>query len=146
VAVSFMVIGVIWVNHHDVFSRIKFVDRRLKFINLILLMTTALIPFPTALVAEHLGEDGSHVAAVVYGIVMTAMGLSFLALWAYVARNPRLLAPPHDADYAWKRFRRSVMGPIVFAIAALVGLLNAYVSLALFGFVTVYFALSRSAR
>src|SRR3989442_555420 len=67
-AVSFLVIGIIWVTHHDTFDRLRSVDRQLQFLNLLLLMTVALIPFPTSVLAEHLrdGRD-SHPAAVVYG-------------------------------------------------------------------------------
>src|SRR6201992_2175879 len=43
--VSFFVIGVIWVNHHALFSLIASVDRTLLFYNLLLLMFVTTIPF-----------------------------------------------------------------------------------------------------
>ncbi len=143
-AVSFLVIGIIWVNHHDTFRRFAAVDRPLQFLNLLLLMTVAAIPFPTAVLAEHLTDShDSHVAALAYGLVMTLMGIAFTLLWRHGARHPELLVEGHDAAYARLRTKRSAVGPVVYAAAALVGLISAPVSLALFAAVAIYFALAR---
>ena len=45
--VSFLVIGVIWVNHHSIFRLAATVDRLLLFWNLVLLMFVTAIPFTT---------------------------------------------------------------------------------------------------
>jgi uncharacterized membrane protein len=144
-AVSFLVIGIIWINHHDTFARLRVVDRGLLFLNLLLLMTVALIPFPTTVLAEHLrANHESHAAAVAYGLVLTLMGLAFTSLWVRVSRNPQLLDPPHDASYAWSRARRSAASLCTFGAAALTGLVNVAVSLVLIGVVAVYLSFDRS--
>src|SRR5438552_3533325 len=90
-AVSFMTIGVIWVNHHTLFSQVRKVDRPLLLMNLLLLLSVSTIPFPTALLGRYIGEgEPSHLAAAVYGGVMLTMSLSFTALWVRVSRD----APP----------------------------------------------------
>lgn len=61
--VTFLVIGVMWVNHHTVFQCIARVDRKLLFLNLILLMGVAALPWPTAVVAEYLREGNAAHAA-----------------------------------------------------------------------------------
>jgi uncharacterized membrane protein len=75
---SFLLIGIIWVNHHAVMERIKRVNRTLIVVNLLFLMTVAVIPFPTALLGEYLrvGHD-ERLAAVVYGTLMALMGIAF---------------------------------------------------------------------
>ncbi|MBV8691161.1 MAG: DUF1211 domain-containing protein [Actinobacteria bacterium] len=146
-AVSFLTIGVIWVNHHDVFDRIAAVDRRLKFINLLLLMVVVVIPFSTALLSHHF-RDGSngHAAAVFYGLVAMAMGLAFTSMWVYLGRHPELLADGHDAAYARGRsVRTAVFGPAVYAVATVIGLVSAAASLILYAAVPMYFAFARSA-
>src|SRR4051794_16540991 len=50
---SFLVIGIMWVNHHSMFKQFARSDRVLLFLNLLLLLWTALLPFPTSLVAAH---------------------------------------------------------------------------------------------
>lgn len=146
-AVSFLTIGVIWVNHHDVFDRIAVVDRRLKFINLMLLLVVVLIPFSTALLAHHLRDGANaHAAAMFYGLVAMAMGLAFTAMWVYLGRHPELLADGHDAAYARGRsVRTALAGPSVYVVATVVGLISAAASLMLYAAVPVYFAFTRSA-
>ena len=62
--VSFAIIGIIWVNHHDIFERIATVDRSLLFLNLGLLLTVAFLPFPTALLGDYIRQgDNAHIAA-----------------------------------------------------------------------------------
>src|SRR6185369_4800250 len=51
---SFLVIGIIWVNHHAVFELIGRIDRTALFLNLLLLMTVVTIPYTTHLLATYL--------------------------------------------------------------------------------------------
>src|SRR5207247_2523954 len=82
-----VIIGIIWVNHHDIFERIATVDRPLLFLNLLLLLTVAFLPFPTALLGQYIRQgDNAHIAAAVYGANMTLIGLAFIAVWTYLAR------------------------------------------------------------
>ena len=64
--VSFLVIGIIWVNHHTMFSKVKLVDRPVLFANLALLLVVSALPFPTRLLAEYLtaGSDAHTAAAI----------------------------------------------------------------------------------
>ena len=99
--VSFVIIGIIWVNHHDIFERITTVDRPLLFLNLLLLLTVAFLPFPTALLGQYIRQgDNAHIAAAVYGANMTLIGLAFIAVWTYLARVPSLLEPEMGAEGA----------------------------------------------
>ena len=104
--VSFMVIGIIWVNHHAIFVRVRRVDRVVLFANLLLLLVVSTIPFPTRLLAEYLtaGDADAHVAAAVYSGTMLAMSVTFVLLWLAVTRSQDLLMPDLDVDVA----RRSV--------------------------------------
>ena len=58
-AVSFLTIGIIWVNHHGLMAQIDRADRIFLFLNVFLLMVVAFIPFPTRLIAEHIRDDGA---------------------------------------------------------------------------------------
>src|SRR5262249_60438951 len=72
---SFLVIGIIWVNHHGVFNLISRVDRFTQFLNLLLLMAVVAIPFTTALLSEYLTAGGrdARTAAPVHSGGMAAM-------------------------------------------------------------------------
>jgi uncharacterized membrane protein len=49
---TFMLIGQIWVNHHVMFDHIRSVDRVLLFLNTVLLMDIAFLPFAAAVLAQ----------------------------------------------------------------------------------------------
>ena len=81
---SFIVIGVLWINHHALFHFLKRVDRAVLVINLLLLMCVAFIPYPTALI----GEYGSSLPVVVfYGLSLALTGFIYNALWFYVVHR-----------------------------------------------------------
>src|SRR5215472_9960575 len=85
--VSFLTIGIMWLNHHTMLSAVRKVDRAVLVLNLFLLMGVVAIPFPTALVADHLKEDSQGaVAAVTYGLVMIAISIGYASTWVYLAR------------------------------------------------------------
>jgi uncharacterized membrane protein len=94
-AISFATIGIIWVNHHAVLAQVGRADRLFLFLNLGLL-TVAFIPFPTRVLAEFVRTDNGRAAALVYGVTMVAMSVTFLSVWLYASRGRRLLRP--DAD------------------------------------------------
>ncbi len=57
---SFLTIGIMWLNHHTMLAQVSKVDRTVLVLNFFLLMGVVAIPFPTALVADHLtGRDGA---------------------------------------------------------------------------------------
>jgi uncharacterized membrane protein len=99
-ALSFLSIGIMWVNHHVVLSFTREADRAFLFINIGLLMAIAFVPFPTHLYAEHLQHEGAREAAVAYGLTFVVIAVFFQLFWQYARR--RLLRP--DAD------RREVSG------------------------------------
>ena len=92
-----MTIGIMWMNHHTLFGHIRLIDRPLLVLNLLLLMGIVAIPFPTALIAEHLtGPDrsGGQAAAVVYGAVMIVISFCYNAIWWYLRLHAGALASP----------------------------------------------------
>jgi uncharacterized membrane protein len=137
--VSFLTIGIIWMNHHAQFERIDHPDRTLMVLNLILLMFVTLIPFPTGLLADHLrsGSD-EHVAAAVYAATLLAMSISFFSTYVWAARR-QLFAKWVGEQHVGYLVRRNGAGLTVYAIAIAVAFANASVSLALCGLVALYY-------
>ena len=86
--VSFLTIGIMWVNHHGMFAQVSRVNRQLLLLNLLLLLGIVALPFPTALVAEHLINSmppSATVAVVLYGINMIVISVVFGSTWLYLA-------------------------------------------------------------
>jgi uncharacterized membrane protein len=61
---SFVIVGVYWVAHHNMLHLIKAVDRRLLWLNLVLLLAVVFIPFPASLLGQQLGNP---IAVILYG-------------------------------------------------------------------------------
>jgi uncharacterized membrane protein len=139
--VSFLTIGIMWLNHHTMFIHIVRVDRLLLVLNLLLLMLVAVTPFPTALVGDelavHLHGDDAKTVMVAYGLVMS---ICFSALWWYVVSHPETL----DGRLAREDVRRSIprfgVGLFGYVIATLLGLASPLAALVLFGVLAVYYA------
>jgi uncharacterized membrane protein len=143
-AVSFLIIGIIWVNHHAVFSAFERVDRGLLMLNLLLLAWVALIPWPTSLIATYMRDGGSdeQVAALVYAGTMAGMGVSFSALWIYGTRRRRLVAPWLSDEQIRVRTARFVVGAPLYLLAMAASWIGAVVSLAMIGVLAIYYALT----
>src|SRR5919108_655248 len=72
--ISFLTIGIIWVNHHHMFKLIARSTHAFLMLNVVFLMTICILPWPTALVADYVrNPDGRVVATAVYGGVMVAI-------------------------------------------------------------------------
>jgi uncharacterized membrane protein len=138
-AVSFITIGVMWVNHHTVFGQIGRSDRRFLMINVFFLMMVAFVPFPTRLVAEHLRDDQLEAAALAYGITLTLTAIFYNLLWFYAARDRRLLSDDAD-DTVVRGISRSYRpGPWIYLAATLAALVSPVLSVALYAAITVFY-------
>jgi uncharacterized membrane protein len=92
-ATSFLTIGIIWMNHHFCVETMARADRVLMFLNVLLLITVAFLPFPTRLVAHYLQHGGGEQAAVyVYDATIVLMALIYNVWWRYASTGRRLIA------------------------------------------------------
>jgi uncharacterized membrane protein len=141
-AVSFFVIGVIWLNHHALFAHLGRVDRKLMALNLVLLFTIATIPWPTSLLASYMreGGDAERLAALIYSGTMLAMGVAFGSLWTYAARDRRLLGTDLSDDEIRRRTLRFTIGAPLYLVALLVAFVSAPACLAINAALAVYYA------
>jgi uncharacterized membrane protein len=141
--VSFLTIGIVWINHHSMVSRLARGDHVVLVANLFLLMTIVILPFATDLAASYLRAGaGDHLAAGLYSGALLLMSLAFSLLnWTILMRRPELLAPAMAEQERRKVFRRAFSGVIPYVIAAAVAPLSAYVSLGICSAVAVFYAL-----
>jgi uncharacterized membrane protein len=112
--VSFVVIGIMWVNHHALFSRVAQIDRRLMFLNLGLLLVVSALPFPTAVAADGLRRGGrdAEVGLFTYSAAMFLVAIAFTALWRHIVRTPGVLQTPLSGAVqraAVRRFGRGLL-------------------------------------
>jgi len=142
---TFLTVGVIWLNHHGVFQRIRRVDRTIQWWNLILLLLVSFTPFPNALLAEYLEHDGflspdARVAAATYALVFAAATVPWVGIWHHLAKHPNLLEPGWDGRYAKHERKRSLLGLVAYACGIVVAGSLPLLAVALFLLAAAYYA------
>jgi uncharacterized membrane protein len=120
-AVSFLYIGVLWLNHHSLFSKLRRVNLGFRWINLGILFTTAVLPFPTAVLASALAPGNSsydqRVAVTVYALAAAAMSASWLPVFPYLRDHQELLERTATAEYFRAQRWRPVIGVALYGLA-----------------------------
>jgi uncharacterized membrane protein len=137
--VSFLTIGIMWMNHHTIMAHVERVDRPLLVLNLLLLLGVVAVPFPTALVADHLGHSGGTAAAVTYGLVMIAISFGFAGLWIYVATHPSALGAAVPAEALRGSIPGFTGGLIVYVAGTLIALVSALAAVIIYGALGIYY-------
>ena len=137
-ATSFLTIGIIWINHHYCVQVMSRVDRTLLFINLILLLTVAFLPFPTKLVAEHLDKSDERAAVFAYDATFVVMAIVYNTWWRYAATGRRLIAenvPDSTVRAITRAFNPGVpMYVLAFVVAIFSPLASVLLTLAIAAF------------
>ena len=142
--VSFLTIGIIWVNHHTVMEQIDHADRTFLMITVGFLMVVAFIPFPTRLVAENIRGDGARAAAIAYGITLTLTAALFNAIWFYAARGGRLLRPDADPETVRGISKTFVFGPWLYLALTVVAAIDPVAAAIGFGVFALFWVIESS--
>jgi uncharacterized membrane protein len=141
--VSFLTIGVIWINHHAMVRRLRSVDHMTLVLNVVLLLWIAALPYSTALLASYLREsEGEHLAAGLYAASFLAMSISFYAIQRHILfTNSRLLheSLSHADRVAIQRRNRA--GLIPYAVATAAAAISSYLTLGICALIAVFYAL-----
>ena len=142
-AISFLTIGIMWINHHTVFRQIDRVDRTFLTISVVFLMVIAFVPFPTRVLADHLHHDATA-AAFFYGLTMVVMAAMYACLWFYAATGRRLIAVDADQRVVTGISRSFRPGVPMYALAAASSFLSSWLALGLYGGIALFYVLESS--
>lgn len=112
--VSFLIIGLMWIEHHRIFRYITNYDAGLLWRNLLFLLSVSFVPFPTALFSEYYW---SQTAFILYTASFAVVGLTKLWVWYYVRASGNLLGLHTDAITAKRISRRSLALPLACGVA-----------------------------
>ena len=143
--ISFLTIGIIWVNHHVLIRSITKVDRMLLFVNLMLLLFVVLIPFGTATAADYLPHNtrDARLAMAIYSGIFLGMSAGFGAIFEWTLHGHRV-SEPLPTEQHWAARRRFVGGGLVYAVAVVIALFNALAAFVLIALVAVYYIFERT--
>lgn len=125
-AISFLMLAIMWVNHHQLFHQIKHTDRKLLWYSIHLLFWMSLIPFGTNFIGVN---PMLWQASFFYGIIFFMSALSYTMLRNYVTRN-HLLHNIFNKQSLVKIKNRVALS--IYLLAAIASLVSVYVSFVLF--------------
>ena len=140
--VSFTFIGIMWINHHRLFTHIARSDDVLLILNLLLLLGVVVVPFPTAVLALHLGQADQRPALILYNATYVFIAVIFNLLWRYASSAKRhLLTRDVDTASVEKISNQYALGPVCYLICLGLSWVSAAASLALNFALACFFAL-----
>ena len=136
---SFLLIGIMWINHHRLFSHIRRSDDVLMAANLLLLLGVVWIPYPTALMAQAVGTARLRDAAIFYNGSYLALALFFNVLLAVCVMR-RLVDPSFGTMQSIAK--RYAAGQIAYIVCFAATWIDVPLSLAINGAMAAFFLLS----
>lgn len=130
--ISFLYVGTLWLYHHDFFSTIKIADKKLNLINLIILFTSTIIVYPTALLSEsfiHFNTDDVQVAVILYALTAMLCSASYIPIYPHLIKHMDLV----NANVSINFYKESKYGPYIsisiYLLAILISFVNVYIAL-----------------
>ncbi len=145
-AVTFLTIGIIWINHHAMLRRLARVDHATLLLNIVLLLSICVLPFSTGLLAKFMtAPHGGHLAAAIFGGSLVFMSCCFFAMQRHVLRErPDLLHASITKEVREQVLRRNAVGLLPYAIATAAAAISPYVTFAIAGVIAAYYAIPRT--
>jgi uncharacterized membrane protein len=141
--ISFLTIGIIWINHHAMIARLREPDHAIMTLNLLLLMSIGVLPFATSLFATYLREGhGQYLAGAIYGGAFLVMSILFATLNRHILFvKTHLMALEIPLERRRMILTRGVIGLIPYALATALAVVSPYVTLGICSAVAVFYAL-----
>jgi uncharacterized membrane protein len=144
---GFTFIGIMWINHHRLFTHIHRSDHMLLVFNLLLLLGVTTVPFPTAVLASHLGHPDQRAALIFFDATFVFIAIFFNLLWRHASSPKRQLLDP-KADHSEMKVRnissRYAVGPIAYLTCLGLAWISVPASLVLNFALVCYFAVPPS--
>ena len=131
---SFVILGIYWVGHNNVFLHVLHHDRLLLWLNILFLLTVALIPFPAALLVRY-GDE--QISVILYALNLAIGGVLLDLIWTYATYNRHLMCDSIQPDLICSFHVRILTGPVIYLVAVGLSFFSLLVAKILFGLAIV---------
>jgi uncharacterized membrane protein len=142
--ISFVTIGIIWANHHNLFRLVARVSHGLILANLLLLLTVAFVPFPTALLAATLETPSAQIGVLVYAATFVVVAIAFNVLWYEIRTRRGVLRSDVEAWSIAAISRSYRLGPPGYFVAFLGALISPLLGMAVIVVLTLLYLVPSS--
>jgi uncharacterized membrane protein len=134
--ISFVLTGLFWMGHRDMFNMVRGVERELVWLNILYMLPVALVPYAAALLGAY-SQDA--LALRLYGLLLMLIALMRLMMWLYISRRPHLLIERIDRRTLRSGALQSIALILLFLIAMLFAGFAPYVSLGIYAVGPVFY-------
>ena len=141
-ATSFAAVLVMWMNHHNMFSYVRRIDRSFMLLNGLMLFFVVIVPFTTSLVADHILTPDSNVAAGIYAGTFFLMASAWNLLWYYASSHHRLLGSHVTELQVREISRQYLVGPISGLVALFISFFSGPASIVAVDVMMGFFAVT----
>jgi len=133
---SFIILGIYWVGHNNVFQHVLRHDRLMLWLNILFLLIVALIPFPVNLLI-HYGE--AQISVILYALNLAVGGILLDLIWAYATYNRHLMCDTVMPKLIHSFHVRILTGPMIYLLAIGVSFVSLLAAKILFGLAIFYY-------
>ena len=137
--ISFILAGMYWVGHRDLFALIRRADRGLVWLNVLYLLPLCLLPFGASLLGRY---DQEPRALRIYGLILVAIAVMRTVIWLYATGRPHLLWQRPDDRQRRAGLALAVFPGLVYLLAILLAAAAPGVSLAVYAGIPLLYFLS----
>ena len=137
--ISFILAGMYWVAHRDLFALIRRTDRGLVWLNILYLLPLCLLPFGAGLIGSYEHET---VALRIYGLLLILIALMRAVIWLYATNRPHLLWQPPDHHQRRAGLALNLVPGLVYLLAFLLAGAAPSLSLAIYAGLPLLYVLS----
>jgi uncharacterized membrane protein len=139
---SFMTVGIVWANHHIMFSHFVRTDRAVVLLNIVVLMLVAFLPVPTGVLGSWLiREDQRRTAVLFYGVTLAVFGAVHTLLWWYAAYHARVTSPQLTRKERRALTLSWMVGPLLYGVATALAFIDPWYSVVVFALIHVLYVL-----
>ena len=115
--ISFVLAGLYWVGHRDLFALIRRTDRGLVWLNILYLLPLCLLPFSAGMLGRYENEPA---ALRIYGLVLVTLAFMRTIIWLYVTNRPHLLWQRLDRRQRRAGLALAAFPGLIFLLAVLI--------------------------
>jgi uncharacterized membrane protein len=137
--ISFVLAGMYWVGHRDLFALIRRTDRGLVWLNILFLLPLCLLPFGAGMLGRY---DQEPVALRIYGLLLVLIALMRVVIWLYATSRPHLLWQRLDDRQRRAGLALNLVPGLVYLLAFLVAKAAPGLSLLIYAGLPVLYFLS----
>jgi uncharacterized membrane protein len=132
---SFLLLAVLWISHHNIFHYMTRVDRPLLWLNTIFLLAIGFLPFSTALLGKY---PMFQVPVVIFGANIIAISICMLGILSYSSRTGLLVVPEKDLRVMGRVRSRWRTGPVFYLAAILLSFISPQISFAAYVAILIF--------